>query len=126
MLQAISRILSWAIIYLLPQLPAVINLPTLRHGSGPLRRFTWHFSIQGLPAKCITALCRELLPHVFILILLLAGRLFSVALSVVLYIYARLFTGILPYAVRTFLPAKSRAIARLVTLQRYSKMYNAY
>ncbi len=76
MLQAVSRILSWAIIYLLQGLPPAINLPTLRHGSGPLRRFTWHFSIQGLPALRITTQCRELLPHVFTLIHLKADGYF--------------------------------------------------
>lgn len=32
------------------------------------RRFTWHYSTQGLPDLCITAKTRELLPHVFTLI----------------------------------------------------------
>lgn len=42
----------------------------------------WHFSIQGLPAITITSNSRGLLPHVFTLIPLLTGQLFSVALSV--------------------------------------------
>jgi hypothetical protein len=69
----ISRILSWAIIYLSQQLPEAINLPTLdRDRLSTVRRravcnrsCTWHFSMQGLPAKDVTIIGRELLPHVF-------------------------------------------------------------
>ena len=32
------------------------------------RRYTWHYSTQGLPNLSITAKTRELLPHVFTLI----------------------------------------------------------
>jgi hypothetical protein len=67
-------------------------LPTLDLGRAVLKRsYTWHFSMQGLPANNVTIKCRELLPHVFTLPLLLPSpqsgeglgvRLFSVALSV--------------------------------------------
>jgi len=44
-------------------------LPTLDLGRAALKRsYTWHFSPQGLPATAVTGNCRELLPHVFILI----------------------------------------------------------
>lgn len=70
------------------------------------RRFTWHYSTQGLPGNCITAKTRELLPHVFTLIRQLADGNF-------LWHYLlippeakqdRPLTGVLPCAVRTFLP----------------------
>jgi hypothetical protein len=32
------------------------------------RRYTWHFSMQGLPAPAITCRRRGLLPHIFTLI----------------------------------------------------------
>jgi hypothetical protein len=36
------------------------------------RRFTWHYSTQGLPNLSITAKTRELLPHVFNLTIFLS------------------------------------------------------
>jgi hypothetical protein len=46
-----------------------ILLPTLRLGRAALkRRFTWHYSTQGLPESIVTNTNRELLPHVFTLI----------------------------------------------------------
>jgi|GEM_PF-1325683 len=77
--KSISRILSWATIYLSLQLLTGINLPTppdavneqltllsakynsALNNSG----YTWHFSMQGLPSQYVTILGRELLPHVF-------------------------------------------------------------
>jgi hypothetical protein len=62
----VSRILSWAIIYLSRQLLTGINLPTLYLGRATLKRYyTWHFSMQGLPSNNVTIKCRELLPRVF-------------------------------------------------------------
>ena len=62
----VSRILSWAIIYLSRWLPAGINLPTLYLGRAVLKRYyTWHFSMQGLPANDVTIKSRRLLPYVF-------------------------------------------------------------
>ena len=87
--QVISRILYKAIIYLFQSLPIGIKLPThrsLKEGKRvtfqtSLPRPIWHFSTQGLPPNCITAICWELLPPIFTLIRR-GGRLFSVALSV--------------------------------------------
>jgi hypothetical protein len=46
-----------------------ILLPTLRLGRAALkRRFTWHFSTQGLPENIVTNTFRELLPHIFTLV----------------------------------------------------------
>jgi hypothetical protein len=80
----VSRILSWAIIYLFRKLPSGINLPTLYLGRAVLKRYyTWHFSMQGLPACDVTIKSCGLLPHIFTLISPKAGQLFSVALSVI-------------------------------------------
>lgn len=55
-----------------PAITDRIFLPTLRRwflrtiGRAALNhRFTWHFSIQGLPPQPITGLRRRLLPYVF-------------------------------------------------------------
>ena len=117
----VSRILSWTIIYLSRQLLIGIDLPTLSRSrlSGieraALRRdYTWHFSMQGLPANDVTIKSRELLPHVFI---------FSPITGVVIFcgtvcsrqVGTRLLTGALLCAVRTFLPPiKRETIAWLV------------
>jgi len=73
--QPVSRILCPAvkravIIYLAPALlqgssclPSDIGRAVLK------RRYTWHFSVQGLPAPAITPRGRGLLPHVFIVTL---------------------------------------------------------
>ena len=76
--------------------------------------YTWHYSTQGLPALTVTSKNRELLPHIFTLTpTLLQGRLFSVALSRPDSIVgSRLFTGGLPFAVRTFLPDFIGAMVR--------------
>jgi hypothetical protein len=71
---------------------------------------TWHYSTQGLPIICIAANNRELLPHIFTLIFFTKRQLFSVALAVLLSgkkkspQQTRRLTGVLPFAVRTFLP----------------------
>ena len=58
----------YAIIYLSRQLLAGINLPTLYLGRAAFKRYyTWHFSMQGLPANDVTIKSCELLPHIFIL-----------------------------------------------------------
>jgi hypothetical protein len=61
-----------AIIYLSRCLRNGINLPTLYPsakggiGRAALRGYyTWHFSMQGLPAIDVATNSRELLPHVF-------------------------------------------------------------
>jgi hypothetical protein len=38
--------------------------------------YTWHFSVQGLPASFVTKRCRGLLPHVFILTFIAKGSYF--------------------------------------------------
>lgn len=78
----ISRILSWAIIYLFPQLPVEFKLPTLYRvrlsadlGRAVLRRYyMWHFSMQGLPANDVTIKSRRLLPYVFTIALRSLGE----------------------------------------------------
>jgi len=71
--------------------------------------YTWHFSMQGLPANDITIISRELLPHVFTRALWLrravifCGTISSAALQP----QSRLFTGALLCAVRTFLPDRN-------------------
>ena len=92
-----------------------------RHGGVSKRaayytEYTWHYSTQGLPALCITAQRRGLLPHIFTFIPMQSGKLFSVALSLVpTNRHSRLFTGGLPYAVQTFLiPIHRDAIARFI------------
>jgi hypothetical protein len=83
----ISRILfdcvsNHAIIYLAPALlPKSCCLPTGIERAVLSRRFMWHYSMQGLPARIITKTRRELLPHVFTLTIF-QWQLFSVALSV--------------------------------------------
>jgi len=67
--QPISRILSWAIIYLVASL--LIQSCCLPSGIGRAalkRRYTWHYSTQGLPENIVTNIFRELLPHIFTLI----------------------------------------------------------
>ena len=64
----VSRILSWAIIYLSRKLLCRINLPTLDLERAVLKRsYTWHFSMQGLPAIDVAIKSCELLPHIFTL-----------------------------------------------------------
>ena len=71
--QPVSRILFYAIIYLGPSLlPGSFCLPSGVAFAGIGRaaldhRYTWHFSMQGLPATIVTNRSRELLPHVFTL-----------------------------------------------------------
>jgi hypothetical protein len=87
------------------------------------RRFTWHYSTQGLPNLCITAKTRELLPHVFILTPLLSYCPDSYRDIEVCqqrsgnFLWpclfpgkpgSRLLTGVLLFAVRTFLSAIKR------------------
>ena len=103
----------------------MILLPTLQRCFGINRNIeraalwhwcTWHYSTQGLPTNTVTRNNRELLPHVFTLIQLMkARRLFSVALSVPVYHGSRQLTGVLPFAVRTFLPPfKGRTMTWLI------------
>ena len=86
----------------------MILLPTLgRTANGEIGRaalqrpYTWHYSTQGLPFQAVTNLNRERLPHVFTFspceVVIFCGT-FSALLR-----ERRLFTGGLPYAVRTFL-----------------------
>ena len=82
-----------------------ILLPTLRLGRAALkRRYTWHYSTQGLPENIVTNTFRELLPHIFTLIPINQDSYF-------LWHFLpdknrdRRLTGVLPYAVRTFLSA---------------------
>ena len=101
-----------AIIYLAHTLLHGSNLPTLPVSfsaiAGPAKPgFTWHFSTQGLPACSIAGTCRELLPHIFTFIRQ-GGKLFSVALSLIRpATNSRPLAGVLPFAVRTFLPAET-------------------
>ncbi len=79
-----------------------VLLPTLELERVVLKRsFTWHYSTQGLPDKTNTCNICALLPHIFTFspyeVVIFCGT-FSVPL-----LGRRLFTGGLPYAVRTFL-----------------------
>ena len=76
--QPVSRILSYPAKLALYRIEVIIYLAAtlllqsccLPFGIGRAalrRRFTWHYSTQGLPNYCITAKTRELLPHVFTL-----------------------------------------------------------
>ena len=57
-----------AIIYLAPALLQGSSCLPSGIGRAALgRRYTWHFSMQGLPAPAVTRRRRGLLPHVFIL-----------------------------------------------------------
>jgi len=81
-----------------------------------LRWFTWHYSTQGLPINCIAATNRELLPHVFTLIpnVVRDGNFLwhylypsfwpTSTSSVLQKLRSRPLAGVLPFAVRTFLP----------------------
>ena len=98
----ISRILFLNYHLSSPNIAVGVLLPTLELERVVLKRsFTWHYSTQGLPYKTITCLIRELLPHVFTFssceVVIFCGT-FSAPLR-----GRRLFTGGLPYAVRTFL-----------------------
>ena len=82
------------------------------------RRYTWHFSMQGLPAPAVTCRSRGLLPHVFNLTsceaVIFCGTICGRVNA------PRLLTGTLPCAVRTFLPLyEQRAMTRLVVVRRY-------
>ncbi len=95
-----------------PALPCGIGRAALHH------RFTWHFSIQGLPAVCIAATGRGLLPHIFTFSLLALGSYFLWhCLSV---LTARPLAGVLPCAVRTFLVARGPAVTRREARQSYT------
>lgn len=105
-----------AIIYLLPVLLPEVNLPTLPDSKEAFLRaeeksgFTWHFSTQGLPEILITKYSRELLPHVFTLAFpAVKQRKVVIFCGTFCFAYwrTRLFTGVLPYAVRTFLPSEN-------------------
>lgn len=119
-----------AIIYLFRQLPAGINLPTLRplparqeNGRVTLYgRYTWHFSMQGLPGNTVTRNTRELLPHIFTLIpqqscgtVIFCGTVCSPASG------GRPGYSPVQRSVLSGLssPAKAEAIARFVVGQRY-------
>jgi hypothetical protein len=82
------------------------------------RYYTWHFSMQGLPPEPVTRNRRGLLPHVFTLTLTVnAGAVIFCGTVCPRFPGARLFTGALRCAVRTFLhPPKRIAIARPVTM----------
>jgi hypothetical protein len=55
-----------AIIYLAPALLQGSSCLPSGIGRAALnRRYTWHFSMQGLPAPAVTCRRRGLLPHVF-------------------------------------------------------------
>lgn len=96
------------IIYLFRKLLSGINLPTLPDSlricrAGKKSGFTWHFSTQGLPEIFITKYLREPLPHIFTFsprseVVIFCGTFYFAHRRI------RLFTGMLPYAVRTFLP----------------------
>src|SRR5260221_5879881 len=125
--QPVSRILCPAvrravIIYLAPAL--LQGSSCLPSGIGRTvlyRRYTWHFSMQGLPVPAITCRDRGLLPHVFNLtlpFLSFGGKREAVMFCGTIscrFNATRLLTGALSYAVRTFLPLhKQRAMTRLV------------
>lgn len=59
--------------------------------------------MQGLPASVVTNRGRGLLPHVFILTFALAKAVIFCGTCCQRFPDARLFTGALHYAVRTFL-----------------------
>lgn len=89
---------------------ATILLPTLQLRRAALKRwYTWHYSTQGLPKNIVTNTSRELLPHVFTLIPIINYRdgnflrHFLFAEIVFTIQTTRPLTGVLLYAVRTFL-----------------------
>lgn len=59
--------------------------------------------MQGLPASIVTKRSRGLLPHIFILTLAIAKAVIFCGTCCQRLPAARLFTGALHYAVRTFL-----------------------
>src|SRR6185436_8651708 len=86
--------------------------PTLigktNHRTGRSRRWcTWHYSTQGLPTTPVTRNDRELLPHVFTLILFYQDGYFLWHYLLLAFTSSRLLTGVLPFAVRTFLPPET-------------------
>jgi len=101
---AISRILSWTIIYLSDYYPETPGF--LRDGQAaqfPVMSCTsWGFSCPAAYAPG-----GELLPRRFTLTRLAPGGLFSVTLSVTVHFHGRcprVLRGMLPCGVRTFLP----------------------
>jgi len=75
--------------------------------------YTWHYSTQGLPGLLITEQTCELLPHIFTLIPALTGTvIFCGTFSPTGR--DRPLTGVLPFAVRTFLTAFGGAVTRLI------------
>ena len=111
------------IIYLAPALlPGSSCLPSGIGRAALDRRYTWHFSMQGLPAPAVTCRRRGLLPHVFNLTPLFAfmhgdkkGGSYFLWHYLLAETATRRLTGALPCAVRTFLPSPAgRAMTRLV------------
>ena len=93
------------------------------------RRYTWHFSMQGLPAPAVTCRSRGLLPHVFNLTSRspVTGTMRQAVIfcgTICERVNApRLLTGTLPCAVRTFLPLyEQRAMTRLVAAAKIRRL----
>lgn len=67
----------------------------------------WHYSIQSLPTGIITNTNCALLPHIFTLTLFAQSGYFLWHFFFLFLQRSRPLTGVLPYAVRTFLSAKN-------------------
>jgi hypothetical protein len=87
------------------------------------RYYTWHFSMQGLPANNVTIISRRLLPYVFTFAPICIGIVIFCGTICFHLCLKRSGTpplaGALLCAVRTFLPDQIGTIAWLVALQRY-------
>jgi len=95
-------------VYLL--LPTLVCILAKRRRAAFNQTYTWHYNTQGLPMHCIAAKHRELLPHIFTLTkmaVIFCGTFCSILRQ------TRLFTGELPYVVRTFLFVKQSDSADL-------------
>lgn len=103
----VSRcLIGMVIIYLavtLLQRSCCLPFSVFALGRAALKRwYTWHCSTQGLPQNTVTCTLREHLPHVFTLtVFAYGGNFLWHYLPVVKQ--ARLLTGVLLCAVRTFL-----------------------
>ena len=85
-------------------LPCILSCKAGLERAALKEYYMWHFSMQGLPTNDVAINSRGLLPHVFTLIPLVAGRLFSVALSLPGKPGAPLITGCIALCCPDFPP----------------------
>ena len=97
-----------------------ILLPTLELRRAVFKRsYTWHYSTQGLPSHTVTSMGCELLPHIFTFTPFEWSSYFLWHYLFPFCNGSRLFTGGLPFAVRTFLPVYTGRWFGQVEVQRY-------